>query len=65
MKTKLKHIDVRQEWVKTLRDSEIFKPTHVPTKLNLADMFTKVLPADTFCKLRNRMMHRVPNRVSS
>ena len=39
-KTKLKHIDARQEWVKVLRDKSILVPVHVPTKLNLADMFT-------------------------
>ena len=42
-KTKLKHIDARQEWVKVLRDKSILVPVHVPTKLNLADLFTKIL----------------------
>ena len=30
-RTKLKHIDCRQEWVKTLRDRDICTPVHVPT----------------------------------
>ena len=60
MKTKLKHIDVRQEWVKSLRDANIFKHTHVPTKLNLADLFTKILSSIVFCGLRDRLLHRVP-----
>lgn len=64
MKTKLKHIDVRQEWVKSLRDANIFKPTHVPTKLNLADLFTKILSSIVFCGLRDRLLHRVPQSES-
>ena len=44
-KTKLKHIDARQEWVKVLRDKSILVPVHVPTKRNLADIFTKILHA--------------------
>jgi hypothetical protein len=40
-KTKLKHIDVRQKWVKTLSDKEIIQTKHVPSKENLADLFTK------------------------
>ena len=31
-KTKMKHIDCRQEWVKTLRDKKIIQAEHVPTK---------------------------------
>lgn len=57
-KTKLKHIDVRQEWVKTLRNKNIIQTTHVPSKDNLADLFTKILDADTFESLRDRMMKR-------
>ena len=57
-KTKLKHIDVRQEWVKTLRNKNIIETTHVPSKDNLADLFTKILDADTFESLRDRMMKR-------
>jgi len=57
-KTKLKHIDVRQEWVRTLRNKDILQTEHVPSKDNLADIFTKILDADTFEGLRNRMMHK-------
>jgi len=62
-KTKLKHIDARQGWVKTLRDKEICTPIHVPTKLNLADMFTKILGASMFIEMRSRLLHRVPNKM--
>lgn len=55
-KSKLKHIDVRQEWVKILRDKDICHPVSVPTVDNLADLFTKILPVNVFEKLRDRMM---------
>ena len=57
-KSKLKHIDTRQKWVKTLRNKNILQTQHVPSKENLADIFTKILDADTFEYLRDRMMLR-------
>jgi hypothetical protein len=56
-KSKLKHIDCRQEWVKLLRDRNICTPAHVDTKLNLADFFTKILPAADFERLRSMIMY--------
>ena len=56
-KTKLKHIDTRQQWVKMLRDKGICQPVHVPTKDNLADIFTKILPVADFTRLRDQVMH--------
>ena len=53
---RLKHIDCRQNWVKTLRDRSILTPVHVDTKDNLADIFTKILDVTTFTRLRDRMM---------
>ena len=58
-KTKLKHIDCRQKWVKTLRDKNIIRTKHVKSENNLADIFTKILDQDTFERLRNRMMHKM------
>ena len=55
-KSKLKHIDVRQEWAKTLRDKNILCPVHVDTNDNLADLFTKILPKGDFQRLRDSMM---------
>ena len=57
-RTKLKHIDCRQEWVKILRDKDICQCRHVPSVDNLADLFklTKILPVHTFERLRNRLM---------
>ena len=59
-KSKLKHIDCRQEWVKVLRDKSIMIPTHVDSKDNLADLFTKILDRETFTRLRDQVMHPHP-----
>ena len=59
-KSKLKHIDCRQEWVKILRDKSIMTPAHVDTKENLADLFTKILDKETFTCLRDEIMHPHP-----
>ena len=59
-KTRLKHIDCRQEWVKMLRNKALIKPVHVPSEDNLADIFTKILPRTVFTNLRDRMMHKKP-----
>ena len=55
-KSKLKHIDCRQEWVKVLRNKEILKPVHVDSKYNVADLFTKILPVGTFERIRDMIM---------
>ena len=55
-RSKLKHIDCRQEWVKTLRDRNICIPVHIPTEDNLADIFTKILPRQTFVKFRDQLL---------
>jgi hypothetical protein len=59
-KSKLKHIDCRQEWVKVLRDKSIMTPAHINTKDNLADLFTKILDKETFIKLRDTIMYPHP-----
>jgi hypothetical protein len=55
-KSRLKHIDTRQHWVKVLRDKNILIPQHIDTKDNLADFFTKVLSKDTFQTLFYQLM---------
>lgn len=57
-RTKMKHIDVRQEWVRALRDASICELIKVDTKLNHADLLTKILDPDTFETLRDRLMAR-------
>ena len=63
-KSKLKHIDCRQRWVRTLRDRSIIIPKHVPTADNLADLFTKILCPSIFIRLRDRIMRRLPDRIT-
>ena len=63
-KSKLKHIDCRQEWVKTLRNKEIVKLVYVPTNDNIADMFTKILSKDKFQGFRDSVMERKPYHKS-
>ena len=60
-KSKLKHIDCRQEWVKILRDRGICTPVHVDTKDNLADVFTKILLCCDFERLRSVIMYELPH----
>ena len=60
-KTKLKHIDTRQEWVRVLRDKELIQPVHVDSAFNYADLFTKILSTVVFTKMRDLMMHRIPS----
>ena len=54
--TKLKHIGCRQEWVKTLRNSDTMAPVHVDTEKNDAGLFTKILARGPFEMVRNRIM---------
>ena len=55
-RSKLRHIDARQEWVCALRDEGIVKLVKVDTKENLADLNSKFLDVPTFEKLRGRIM---------
>ena len=59
-RSKLKHIDVRQQWVEWLRNRELCRLEYVNTKENLADFFTKILDIDTFTRLRGQMMVERP-----
>ena len=62
-KTKLKHIDFRQEWVQTLRNRGMMTPQHVDSAENLADILTKILGPQVFQVLRAMCMARklIPN----
>ena len=55
-RSKLKHIDVRQEWVQAVRDENICQLDKVDSTENLADFFTKILDVTRFMCLRGRMM---------
>ena len=56
-RTKLKHIDARQEWVKMIRDKQLLRMIKVDTKSNVADLGTKILGKFTFQKLRGMLMY--------
>ena len=57
-KSRLKHIDCRQEWVQVLRSKNILQTQHIDSHLNLADIFTKILPKDTFQGIVARLLSR-------
>lgn len=54
--SRLKHIDVREAWVKEMRDRGLVIPEHVGTDDNLADLFTKPLPAPKLRAHTQRIM---------
>ena len=56
-KSRLRHVDARQEWVQVLRDSNLVKAIHVDTSANLSDLFTKALDLATFIRFRKQLMH--------
>ena len=58
--SRLKHIDVRECWVRKMRDRSKVIPEHVSTNDNLADLFTKPLAAPTFKKHVERIMWTTP-----
>jgi hypothetical protein len=56
-RSRLRHVDARQEWVQALRDSKLVKVVHVDTTENLSDLFTKALDLATFTRFRKQLMH--------
>ena len=64
-KTRLKHIDTRQEWTRMLRNKNLVIARHVPSEENLADLFTKILPRPTFVKLRDQVLKTRPTKDRS
>ena len=59
-RSKLRHIDCRQEWVQALRDASVVDLQWVESASNFADLFTKILEAETFVKLRDQIMVFAP-----
>ena len=57
--TRLKHIDLRQQWVALIRNSGIMVPKHIDTKLNLADMFTKGLTGITLQEMTGKVLTKM------
>ena len=59
-KTRLKHIDTRQDRIRMLRNKNLVVTRHVPSEENLADLFTKILLRPTFVKLRDQLLKNRP-----
>jgi hypothetical protein len=59
-KSRLGHIDRRQQWLEVLRDSGLITCIHVDTENNIADIFTKILDKQTFERLRDMVMFFCP-----
>ena len=55
-RSKIRHIDARQDWAGVMRDSNICKLWKVDTKENESDLLTKIHEADQFERLRDRCM---------
>jgi hypothetical protein len=55
-RSKLRHIDCRQEWVKIIRDRSVCIPVHVDSEDNLADIFTKILSDKIFEEIRDQIL---------
>lgn len=56
LNSKLKHVDVKYNFVKEMINDNIINVQYCPTNLNIADMFTKPLPKIPFINLRSKMM---------
>ena len=52
-RSKIRHIDARQDWVGVMQDSNICKLWKVNTKDNECDLLTKIHEADQFEWLRD------------
>ena len=59
-RSKLKHIDCRQEWCRMIRDKGIVVAKHVNSSENVADILTKVLEPRVFIGLRDQLMECHP-----
>ena len=55
LRSKMKHIDTRQQWVCAMRNHEIIKVSHIPGVDNLADILTKIPTKAFFLKCRNAL----------
>ena len=60
-RSKLRHIDCKQQWVQVLRDSNLIQCVHVSTEFNTADIMTKPLDTATFERHRDAFLHWCPH----
>ena len=59
-RTRMRHIDVRAEWLQVLRNSGLVTTQHVTTREQLADIGTKIHDQETFVRLRDKLLHWFP-----
>jgi hypothetical protein len=48
----MKHVDLRHKWIQEKVEHGEFQVEYVPTKDQVADIFTKALPKESFERLR-------------
>ncbi|RDX99179.1 Copia protein, partial [Mucuna pruriens] len=54
---RIKHIEIDRHFIKEKLDSGLIVTTHVPTGLQVADVFTKELPVTKFQELNDNIKH--------
>ena len=57
-----RHFAVKMSWLREQVCSKTITFVFVPSKKNLADTFTKVLPDDQFFLFRNKLMKEIQSR---
>ncbi|KAL1500210.1 hypothetical protein AB1Y20_012879 [Prymnesium parvum] len=62
---RVKHIDRRHFYIRDLVEDHVLTVPFVATAANMADIFTKPLPAASFFPLRNAIMNHIPSRFHS
>ena len=55
-----RHFAMRMWWLRQQAEDSTITLRHVPSRQQLADIFTKVLPAPTFTVLRDALMAHAP-----
>mmetsp|Transcript_44916 Transcript_44916/g.111831 ORF Transcript_44916/g.111831 Transcript_44916/m.111831 type:complete len:156 (+) Transcript_44916:1223-1690(+) len=61
---RVKHIDRRHFYIRDLVENHVLTVPFVSTTSNMADIFTKPLPASAFYPLRNAIMNHVPAKFT-
>ena len=56
--TKLRHIDRKNEWIKHMVNTNVYKLQYIPTVDNLADFFTKIMNKQRHDYLVSFIVHR-------
>ena len=56
---RMRHIDVRADWVKQLRDRSVCKIVKIPGVDNIADGLTKILSRPAFQEWEQKVMQRI------